>query len=264
MAGKRVLVALSGGVDSGALAWVAKDAGAEVTGVTLHTPFNIAHDVEDATKVAEEVGIRHVVVPVKNGIHSVLAANQEDRCYFCKKKIYSRLETVARDFDVDLVVDGTNVDDVGGSAGYKARVEHPIGAPWLEFGFHKSEIREVARSAGLSFWNKSSRRCLAVRIAHGLEITHERLAMVERAEAALASWAGTSDVGLTLHPGDLARIQVPPRLGSEFVDGRLGELVETLTGMGIRHVCLDLGSLLPGRPGQPPSTAVSLRRTTSS
>ncbi|MHA1732835.1 MAG: ATP-dependent sacrificial sulfur transferase LarE [Promethearchaeota archaeon] len=246
--GKKVLLALSGGIASGTLAHVAKEAGADVLAVTIATPFTCESTVKGAELIAAQLEIEHRVVKLFNGtgIPHLISENNEHRCYYCKKNMLSRLETVAREYRRDLIVDGTNSDDDEhfGHNGFKALEEHPVFSPWRKYGFSKSEIREVARGEGLDFAEKSFHRCLATRMADELEITKERLALVKGAESALRDEFHLPYCRVVLHHNDLARISVPLGFETQLVDSdRRGEVTRRLKALGFRYVTFDLDGL---------------------
>ena len=133
--------------------------------------------------MAELIGIRHVVLPTEEFADPSYVANNPDRCYHCKSELYSQLGNLAERLGVRVVVNGANVDDLGDyRPGMKAADEHAVRSPLAECGFTKQEVRALAADWGLPVAEKPATPCLSSRVAYGLAVTPERLAMIDRAE----------------------------------------------------------------------------------
>jgi len=248
-----VVVALSGGVDSSYLAWVAHQALGEralsVTAVSASLPQSERHGVE---AFVQQFGLRHEFVVTHELSNPLYAANQPNRCYYCKDELFSRLDALARDRDIAAIAYGVNVDDQGDfRPGQRAAHEHRVLTPLLDAGLTKAEIRELARRAGLPTWDKPAAACLASRIAHGIEVTVENLSQVERGEEALRQ-LGFRRVRVRYH-GDLVRIEIAqeelPRALTPEMTAKLRDIFKAL---GFKFVTLDLegyrqGSFNPQR-----------------
>src|SRR5207253_9141799 len=135
--------------------------------------------------------------------------NDGTRCYFCKDELYSRIETLLPELVVQVICSGANLDDLGD---YRpvltAAAEHAVRHPLQEAGFAKVDVRALARAWDLPTWDKPASPCLSSRLAPGVEVTHERAARVEAAEAYLHS-LGYRECRVRLHHGELARVEVP-------------------------------------------------------
>jgi uncharacterized protein len=242
-------VAFSGGVDSAVVAKAAHLAlGTAAVAVTGVGPAVSARELATAREVAQAIGIAHVEIDTRELERSGYRANRGDRCYFCKTELYDHASAYARSRDLAVVANGTNCDDLGDyRPGLQAADEQQVRSPLVECGFTKSDVRRVAALWGLSVADKPAAPCLASRVAIGVEVTAERLAAVEAAEAWLYSELGVADCRVRYHAGDLARIEVPvaalPRLVAGDVAGRLREFFR---GLGFRHVTVDLAGLSPG------------------
>ena len=237
-----VVVAFSGGVDSSVVAALAHDAlGDDAVACTARSETLPADELDDAVRVAEEIGIRHETVTFSELDNPDFVANDDDRCYHCRTMRLGRMYDVARDLGIGTVCDGTNASDPGGGhrPGLRAVEELDVFSPLLAHDITKDEVRAAADRYGLSVADKPSMACLSSRIPTGLEVTEERLGRVEKAETLLRTW-GFSQFRVRDHDG-LARIEVAPdeldaALDEEFVRAAR----EHLTDAGFDHVTLDL------------------------
>lgn len=243
-----VLVAFSGGVDSSVVAAIAHDAlGEQAVACTARSETLPAAELEDARRVAAEIGIRHEVVAFSELESEAFVANDGDRCYHCRTMRLGELLETARRFGVETVCDGTNADDVEAAhrPGQRAVAELDVHSPLLEHDIGKDEVREIARQYGLSVADKPSMACLSSRIPTGLEVTDERLSRIERAERHLREH-GFEQVRVRDHDG-LARIEV----GADELERALDPSFvvatrERLTELGFEHVTLDLDGYRTG------------------
>lgn len=199
-------LALSGGVDSSYLAFAAGKYGEGWRAYYVQTAFQPTFELRDAQKIAALAGVPLTVIEADVLSHGDVAANPENRCYFCKRVIFSTiLERAAAD-GCKLVIDGTNAsDDVNDRPGMRALRELSVRSPLRECGLRKADVRARAKEAGLFTWDKPSYACLATRIPAGTAITAEDLQRVEQGEDALFS-LGFSDFRIRLC-GGLALLQ---------------------------------------------------------
>lgn len=206
----RVALAFSGGVDSAYLLYAARACGAQVRAYYVQTAFQPAFEREDALRLARELGAEMTVLPLNILDREEVCSNPPERCYHCKRAIFSAIFGLAAAADgFSLVIDGTNAsDDAGDRPGMRALRELSVRSPLQECGLTKAEIRARSREAELFTWDKPAYACLATRIPTGEAITAEKLAATEAAEAELAA-LGFSDFRVRLLDG-CARIQVRP------------------------------------------------------
>jgi uncharacterized protein len=238
----RVAVGFSGGVDSTLLLRVAVDVlgRANVLALIADTPSLPRKEFAEALRLAASMGAECVVIDPDELSDPAYAANPADRCYFCKKHLFSLIARVAAEKGFTTVLDGNNADDSGDyRPGRRAALELGVKSPLMEAGLTKAEIRALSARAGLPTADKPAMACLASRIPYGTPVTAEVLGQVERAEDALRA-AGFVQCRVR-HHGDVARIEVPvaelPRL---LAEGLREEVVRAVKAAGYRYVTLDL------------------------
>ncbi|MDG5758504.1 ATP-dependent sacrificial sulfur transferase LarE [Natronococcus sp. A-GB1] len=237
-----VLIAFSGGVDSSVVAALAHDAlGEDAVACTARSETLPEAELEDAKRVASEIGIHHELVEFSELESDAFVENDDDRCYHCRTMRLGEMIETAREFEIETVCDGTNADDPGAGhrPGLQAVEELEVHSPLLAHEIDKTEVREIADRYGLSVADKPSMACLSSRIPTGLEVTEERLGRVERAEALLRQW-GFDQFRVRDHDG-LARIEVAPDELERALELEFAETVrEELSEIGFDHVTLDL------------------------
>lgn len=213
----KAALAFSGGVDSAYLLWAAKAYGCDVHAYYVHTAFQPAFELADARRLAGSVGVPMTIVDADVLAVDGARENGPDRCYHCKRALFSLLRQAAEGDGYRLLLDGTNAsDDAGDRPGMRALRELEVRSPLRECGLTKAEVRRRSREAGLFTWDKPAYACLATRVPTGTPITADLLARVERAEDALFR-LGFTDFRVRLFHGG-ARLQVP--------EGQLGRLLE--------------------------------------
>ena len=200
-------VAFSGGVDSACLLHAAATYGQRTAAYFVKTPFQPDFELEDAKQIAARLGVTLKLLEFDVLTVPEVAANPANRCYYCKHALFTRLIQAANEDGFPIVLDGCNAsDDVGDRPGMQALRELGVRSPLRECGLTKSNVRDMAREAGLPVWNKPSYACLATRVPTGTPITAEDLRRVARGEALLAG-LGLSDFRLRLRGPD-ALLQV--------------------------------------------------------
>ena len=184
----KVALAFSGGVDSAYLLYAAKASGAQVCAYYVKTPFQPRFEYDDALRLAQDLGVTMTTLTVDVLADSTITANPKNRCYYCKKKIFTAILEQARLAGFPLVMDGTNAsDDYADRPGMQALSELGIRSPLRECGLTKADIRRLSKEAGLFTHSKPAYACLATRIPAGTAITAELLSKTERSEAFLKS-----------------------------------------------------------------------------
>lgn len=253
----RVLLGYSGGVDSALLAVagrqaLGRDRFLAVIGRSASYP---AAQWRAATDIAARFDVPLLELDTRELDDPSYRANPTDRCYFCKTELWSRLGAVARARGFDVVVDGTNADDLGEHRpGLRAAAEHAVRSPFAELGWRKADIRRAARELGLPNWDAPAAPCLSSRVRYGVEVTPERLRQVEEAEAYLRELGVAGDLRVR-HLGARARIEaVPGQL--DRIRAAWAQIAERFTAIGFAGVELDpagyrRGSLLVLAPASP-------------
>jgi pyridinium-3,5-biscarboxylic acid mononucleotide sulfurtransferase len=235
-----VLLGYSGGVDSALLAVVARRAlGSEhflaVIGRSASYP---AAQYATATTIARQFDIPLLELDTAELEDPEYRANSTDRCYFCKRELWTALGQVARARGFSVIVDGTNADDTGEHRpGMRAALELSIVSPLAELNWTKEMVRQAARELGLPTWDAPASPCLSSRIQYGLEVTPDRLRQVESAETFLRELGVTGDLRVR-HRGDHASIEVAPAMGP-LVEQAWPRVEARLLSLGFKRAALD-------------------------
>jgi uncharacterized protein len=236
-----LVVAYSGGVDSAYLAYAAhqvlKD---RMLAVTALSASYSRRDREEAEKCARQFNFPHEFIDTEELSNADYRANNQDRCYFCKDELFDKLDHLAGRRGYAAVAYGVNVDDQGDwRPGHRAAGEHKVLTPLLEAGLTKAEIRELARQASLPVWDRPASACLSSRIAYGLEVTPERLRIVEQGEEAVRA-LGFRQFRVR-HHDKLVRIEIAPEeLERALSPEMTRKLVAIFKPLGFAFVTLDL------------------------
>lgn len=241
-------VAFSGGLDSTVLAKAAWEAlGEKALAITAHSASSCANEIEDARRIADEIGIAHKRLASREFEDENYVRNDKDRCYHCKKVRFSEIVHYAREHGFSLVVDGSNADDqLDYRPGKRAAEELDVRSPLAELGITKTQLRTLAEQWNLSNWNMPAQPCLSTRIAYGIPLEDSLLRKVEAGEILLRE-LGFSPVRLRIHENDLARIEVPPEQLSRIWETEIRRRVLTaLSDLGIKHITVDLGGFQSG------------------
>ncbi len=242
-----VAVAFSGGVDSALLlAVAARMYHVRLIAVTASSVSYAEHEKNDARRFAERMGVKHRYLDFDQMGIPEFVANGPDRCYYCKKAIFSAIQAYAAEEGFTNVVDGSNADDQKEyRPGSKALTELGIRSPLQEAGFSKAEIRKLSREMGLFTAAKPSHSCLASRIQYGEPITPEKLARIEQAEEFLAG-LGFTHIRVRSY-GALARIEVEPSQITLMAQvNTRNKIIARLAALGYTYVTLDLEGFRSG------------------
>jgi uncharacterized protein len=242
-----VAVAFSGGVDSALLlAVAARMYHVKLIAVTATSISYAEHEKDDARLFAQRMGVKHRYLDFDQMSIPEFVANGPERCYYCKKAIFSAIQAYVAEEGFTNVVDGSNADDTKGyRPGTKALAELGIRSPLKEAGFSKAEIRKLSREMGLFTASKPSYSCLASRIQYGEPITPEKLAHVEQAEDFLTK-LGFTHIRVRSY-GTLARIEVEPSQIALLAQANTrNKVIARLTELGYNYITLDLAGFRSG------------------
>jgi len=241
LTGKKVLVAFSGGVDSSVLASIVAEVAKKTNLLLISSPTVPESELVAAKNIAKELGLKLIVKNFDWLNEKSLASNPIDRCFNCKQILADSWLKTAEELSCEIVVEGTTASETKGyRPGAKALEESGVQSPYLDVGITKEEIREYARSKGLSAAEKPSGACLATRFPYGTELNRERLQMVESVEKAVMTIFDVECVRARYH-GDLVRIEVGVNELTKMFDAtKMKELEQQAHDAGFAYVTLDL------------------------
>ncbi len=242
-----VAVAFSSGVDSTFLLKVAKDVlGEKAIAVTAKSCSFPNRELKEAEAFCEKEGIRQIVIESEELSIEGFRQNPKNRCYLCKKELFTKIKEVASECGIENVAEGSNVDDNGDyRPGLIAVAELGIKSPLRYAGLTKEDIRVLSKEIDLPTWDKPSFACLASRFVYGETISEEKLKMVEKAEQLLLD-LGFRQMRVRVH-GNIARIEVLPEEIGKLVDEKVRNTVyNTLKGLGFDYVTMDLAGYRTG------------------
>ena len=240
--GDKVIVALSGGVDSAVVALAAKDAlGSNAMAITASYKTLSKEEIFAAKKISKEIFIKHKVIEYDELQNQKFVKNDGLRCYYCRTELAHHLTLAAKKFAIKLIVDGTHIDDLSDyRPGISALRENHIRSPLVELNIDKREVRSIAQQFGLSIYDKPSNSCLASRITRGFEVTYEKLQKIEKSETIVKSMFNVSQVRVRDH-GEVARIEVGKNEISKLFDiDKLRILDIKLKETGFKFVTIDI------------------------
>lgn len=236
---KSVVVAFSGGVDSTFLLKACEEAlEKNAVALTIVSPFIPKWEIAEAKELTKDMNIKHEFIEVS--LDDAIKFNPEDRCYICKKGIFSTIKNYAKENGFNYVLDGTNIDDTKDyRPGIKALRELEIKSPLLENEFTKADIREISKELNLPTWDKPAYACLLSRLTYGSEIKDTELERIEKSETYMMS-LGFREVRVRSH-GDLARIEVNrTKIKNLFDEVLLDKITTKLKKFGFKYVTMDL------------------------
>jgi uncharacterized protein len=236
-----VLVAYSGGVDSAFLALVAtQELGEKAVCVMGISPSVAQSQREDAEKIAAEFSFNYFAINTEELENPNYQANPTNRCYFCKSELYGKLTPLAKEKNIEFILDGANLDDTKDyRPGREAAKENNVRSPLIDVELTKAEIRQLSKKYNLPTWDKPASPCLSSRIAYGIPVSIERLSKVEKGEEFLRS-LGLKEFRVRNH-GELVRLEIAPNeLEKVFLKKITDLIAERFRELGFKYVTLDL------------------------
>jgi uncharacterized protein len=234
-----VVIAFSGGVDSSFLVKVAYDLlGEKVVAVTATSSTYPKAELQEAERIAKLIGVRHMVIDSEETEIDNFKLNPTNRCYYCKKELFSKLKDIAKRENINYVLDGTNYDDLDDfRPGMQAVKELDIISPLKEVKLTKKDIRDLSEEMNLDTWDKPAFACLASRFPYGTEITKEKLDRIDKAENVLRN-LGLKQLRVRYHD-KIARIEVSKK-DIRLLLKHSEEVIKELKKLGFTYITLDL------------------------
>ena len=244
----KVMIALSGGVDSALVAYAAyQKLGDSAIAVTADYKTLSVEELQTAKQICSEIGIKQLLLDYDELENPEFTKNDSNRCFHCRLELGDHLIDLAKKHNVKIIVDGTNLDDLGDyRPGIEALKQNDIKSPLVETNFSKSEIRDAAKSVGLSVFDKPSNSCLASRIPWGQRVTAERLTRIELGETIVKQLTNVKQVRVRDYDGS-AKIEVDKDMISVFDSGILKQITEKLKMIGFSTVEIDQEGYKPGK-----------------
>ncbi len=242
---EKLAVAFSGGVDSTFLIKIAKEClGDSLVAITVNAPYIAEWEIDEARALTSSLGVRHHFIEL--GISDQILNNPEDRCYKCKKIVFSKIIEFAANEGFPTVADGSNADDKKDyRPGMKALDELEVKSPLLENDITKEEIRSWSKSFGLETWDKPPYACLLTRLPYNTIVDFKSLEMIERAEKTIID-LGIRAIRVRKH-GDIARLEIGKEEMNKILNLELmSEIAELLKAIGFEYVTLDMGGYIMG------------------
>ena len=244
----KVIIALSGGVDSAVVAYAAFQAlGNSAIAVTADYKTLSKEELFSAKQVCSEIGIKQIFLDYSELENEEFVKNDSNRCFHCRMELGDHLIKLAKNQDVKIIVDGTNLDDLGDyRPGIQALKENGVRSPLVETKLVKDEIRKIAKFVGLSVYDRPSNSCLASRIPWGQRVTAERLTRIELGETLVKQLTNIKQVRVRDIQG-CAKIEVDKERISIFDKKIINQLNEKLKMIGFTSMEIDKDGYRPGK-----------------
>ncbi|MCM8785918.1 MAG: ATP-dependent sacrificial sulfur transferase LarE [Candidatus Omnitrophica bacterium] len=237
---EKVVIAYSGGVDSSFLLKVAFDTLGKkniiaVCGISQTYPET---EREFAKNFCKDLGIKLIEIETEEFKDENFINNPPDRCFWCKKELFGKIEEIREKYNFNFIIDGTNKDDENDyRPGEKAKQIYNVLSPLKECGIRKNEIREMSKRLNLPTWNKPQMACLASRIPYGEKIIEEKLKRIEEGETFLYS-LGFKIVRVRDY-NELVRIEVDKEEIDKLIEFK-EKIIEEFKKLGYKYITVDL------------------------
>ena len=242
---KKVAIAFSGGIDSSFLLFYAnKVLGKEnVLAIIANGQMLDKEDFKSAIEFLKENNFNYKEITFNPLEIEAFRENRENRCYYCKKSLMSKIKEVALNNGFENILNGKNTDDSKVyRPGNKALEELEIISPLEDSDFSKNDIREYSKKMGIKFWNKPSNSCLATRFPYNTQLSEELLKKVEISENLLKT-LGIPKVRVRIH-GNIAKIEVEEKYVKKIIHNK--NIINEIKNIGFDYITLDLNGLKSG------------------
>ena len=237
----KVLIALSGGVDSALVAYAAfQKLGKNAIAVTADYKTLSKDELNSAQKICSEIGIQQIIINYDELENENFVRNDDKRCFYCRDELAQNLIQLGKKLDVNTIVDGTQLDDLGDyRPGIEAIRSNGIRSPLVEIGFTKKQIRNESKRIGLSVYDRPSNSCLASRIPWGQRVTAERLTRIEVGESIIKQILDVNQVRVRDFSG-VAKIELEKNDLEQLSDKtKLNEITRKLEQIGFKYIVID-------------------------
>ena len=235
------LVSLSGGVDSALVAHAAfQKLGKRSFAVTADYKTLSKEELDSSKQIADEIGIKHIIINYNELENENFVKNDNNRCFYCRDELSEKLIETAKQFQLDVILDGTHTDDLGDyRPGINALRKNGIKSPLLDVNLSKDEIRTICKKIGLTIYNRPSNSCLASRIPWGQRVTAERLARIEMGETIIKQLTGFELIRVRDMDG-IAKIEVATNnISVLYEKNYLEQITNKLQMIGFHSVTID-------------------------
>ncbi|KAF6243248.1 ATP-dependent sacrificial sulfur transferase LarE [Nitrosopumilus sp. b1] len=246
---KSVIVAVSGGVDSALVAYAAyAQLGNSAIAVTADYKTLSNDELDSSKKICKEIGINQIIINYSELENEDFVRNDKNRCFYCRTELSHYLINIAKENQIETIVDGTNLDDLGDyRPGLIALQKNNILHPLVECNFTKNEVRYISKDIGLSIHDRPSNSCLASRVPWGQRVTAEKLTRIEMGETFVKQIVGAKQVRVRDLDGS-AKIEVDvDELYLLNDPSKINEIKMKLKLLGFSSVQIDPDGYSPGK-----------------